>query len=112
MHIDSYKFGEIVVDGKRYSADVMIYPDKVKKWWRKEGHKVYVEDIKEAVAEKPDVLVVGSGDPGLMKVLPKTKKYLEKRGIELIVEPTEKAVQVFNQLCLKKKVIAGLHLTC
>ena len=112
MRIDSYNFGEIVIDGKRYCADVMIYPDKVKKWWRKEGHKVYVEDIKEAVAEKPDVLIIGAGVPGLMKVLPETKKYLEKRGIELIVEPTNQAVQVFNRLCLKKKVIAGLHLTC
>jgi hypothetical protein len=28
--IDSYDFGAIVIDGKRYSSDVIIYPDRVK----------------------------------------------------------------------------------
>lgn len=112
MHIDSYNFGEIIVNGDKYDVDVIIYPNKIKKWWRKKGHEVCVEDIKETVDEKPDVLIIGTGIPGLMKVLTETKEYLEKQGIELIVEPTEKAVQIFNQLCLEKKVIFGLHLTC
>ncbi|MBU2579981.1 hypothetical protein KKF19_03460 [Patescibacteria group bacterium] len=103
MHIDSYNFGEIMIDGKRYDADIIIYPNKVKKWWRKQGHEVCIDDIKEAVDEGPDVLIIGAGTPGLMKVLKETEEYLEKQGIELIAEPTEKAVQIFNRLCLEKK---------
>jgi len=37
--IESYKFGEILIDGVTYTSDVIIYPDSVDfKWWRKEGH--------------------------------------------------------------------------
>jgi hypothetical protein len=34
MHIDSYDFGHIVIDGVSYSQDVLIWPGHVKKdWW-------------------------------------------------------------------------------
>lgn len=39
MHIENYNFGEIKIDGKTYTSDVIIYKDKVEdSWWRKEGH--------------------------------------------------------------------------
>lgn len=35
--INSYDFGRIVVDGKAYTSDVIIFPDRVNSyWWRKE----------------------------------------------------------------------------
>ncbi len=46
--IDSYHFGQIVVNGKNYSSDVVIFPDRVRdNWWRKTGHQLCVEDIAE-----------------------------------------------------------------
>jgi hypothetical protein len=44
--IESYRFGEIVIDGQRHSEDVIIYPDRVDaKWWRKEGHSLALTDV-------------------------------------------------------------------
>jgi hypothetical protein len=114
--IDSYSFGRIVVDGKRYTTDVIIFPDRVRdNWWRKEGHRLHIEDIEALVREKPDVIVVGTGDFGLMKVLSETKGFIESKKIELIIVRTKKACKVYNQLNSKnknKKVVAALHLTC
>ncbi len=112
--IDSYDFGEIVIDGQRYTSDVIVFPDRVKAdWWRKEGHQLCVEDIKEAFKEKPNVLVVGTGYSGLVKVLPETEKYVRSRGVELIVQRTGEAYKTFNRLVQSgKRVIAALHLTC
>ena len=31
--IESYKFGEIVIDGTTYTSDVIIYPDNVDDKW-------------------------------------------------------------------------------
>ncbi len=112
MRIDGYQFGQIKVEGKEYRHDVIIYPERLEKWWRREGHKVYPEDIKEAVKEKPAVLVIGTGDSGLVEVMEETKEYLAQEGIELMAEPTAKAVEIYNQLADRKKVIAALHLTC
>jgi len=73
--IDSYHFGEIVIDGKKYSSDVLIFPDRVRDdWWRKTGHELCLEDIAVVMTENPEVLVVGSGDSGLMKVLPEVEQ--------------------------------------
>ena len=69
--IDSYQFGRIVVSGKKYTSDVIIFPDRVTdNWWRKTGHQLCLKDIAEVMTENPEVLVVGTGDSGLMKVLP------------------------------------------
>ena len=46
--IDSYQFGEIVISGKEYSSDVIIFPDRViDNWWRETGHELCLEDITE-----------------------------------------------------------------
>ncbi|NMX21620.1 hypothetical protein C5S30_04135 [ANME-1 cluster archaeon GoMg4] len=47
-----------------------------------------------------------------MDVMPETKEYIESKGIELIVEPTDKACEVYNRISQDKKVIAALHVTC
>ncbi len=111
--IDSYQFGEIAVDGKRYISDVIILPSRVKSgWWRKKGHQVSPEDLAEVMAEKPEVLVVGTGSSGLMLVLPETYRYLEAQDIEIIAQPTDEACQTYNQLCGSRRAVAALHLTC
>lgn len=114
MNIDDYRFGRIVVDGKSYTSDVIVFPDRVKDdWWRNEGHELCPTDLREVVQEKPEVLVVGTGASGLMRVLSKTEEYLEQQGIELRVERTAEACRTFNRLRRSgEKVVAALHLTC
>ena len=113
MMIDSYDFGRIVVDGKAYTSDVIIFLDRVKdNWWRKEGHALHIEDIESVIGEKPEVLIVGTGKYGILNVLPETKEDIESKGIELIVEPTDRACEVYNKISKNKKAVAALHLTC
>ncbi len=113
MKIDSYSFGQIVIEGKKYTADVIVYDNRVdSSWWRKEGHELYPEDITEALKDKPDILIIGTGNVGMMKVPKKTAEYIASRGVDVKVERTGKAVDLFNQLQGKKSVIAALHLTC
>jgi len=111
--IDSYKFGNIVVDGDSYNSDVIIYPDRVDyKWWRKEGHLLQKDDLSDVINYEPEVLIVGTGDPGLMQVPEETIRFLKSKGIQLIVDNTENACKTYNELKKNKKVIAALHLTC
>ena len=95
--IDSYSFGSITVNGRRYTSDVIIYPDRVdSSWWRKEGHNLCMEDLREVLRYQPEVLVIGKGKPGLMSV-----------GNDLIEQ-----LKLYNELSAGKKVVAALHLTC
>ncbi len=111
--IDTYTFGRITVDGKTYKSDVIIYPERVNSsWWRKEGHNLCLEDLEEVLLFKPEVLVIGKGKPGLMKVSPAAAEQIRRQGIEVYAEPTEKAVRLYNEICTRKKAVAALHLTC
>ena len=111
--IDSYDFGRIVINGKRYNSDLIVFPDNVRDdWWRKEGHRLHVEDLKDVLEAKPEVLVVGTGYSGLMTVPPETRNYVESEGIELIAQKTAVACKTFNRLVKSRKVVAALHLTC
>jgi hypothetical protein len=47
-----------------------------------------------------------------MKVPNELRKKLAQQHIEVIVEKTGKAVELFNTLGNSKKVIAAFHLTC
>jgi hypothetical protein len=111
--IDSYDFGRIVIDGKRYNRDLIIFPDKVQAgWWRKEGHHLHKADLREVLEAKPEVLVIGTGYYGEMTVPAETRKNVESEGIELIVQKTAEACKTFNRLMESRKVVAALHLTC
>jgi len=114
MHIDSYQFGKIVIEGKSYNSDLIILGDTIQSnWWRREGHSLAVEDIKAVIAAGPSVLIVGCGASGLMKVAEDTRKALNEHGIQLEVLDTEQAVGRFNELSKKGvNVAAALHLTC
>jgi len=114
MHIDSYQFGKIVIEGKSYSSDCIILGDSVQSnWWRKQGHLLSAEDIETVIAVRPSVLVVGCGASGLMKVPDRTQQVLQKHNIQLEALDTYKAVQRFNELSKAgENVAAALHLTC
>jgi hypothetical protein len=113
MKIEHYSFGRIIIDGKTYTSDVIIYPGRVdSSWWRKEGHNLQVVDLGDVINAKPQVLVIGTGSSGAMRVSRDTISHLESKGIEVHVERTDKAVELFNKLQKDKIVIAALHLTC
>lgn len=113
VKIEHYSFGRMSIGGKTYTSDLIIYPGRVDaSWWRKTGHVLEVADLKEVLAARPQVLLIGTGAHGLMKVPKETRDYLESRGIEVFVQKTDKAAELFNTLQTDKAVIAAFHLTC
>ena len=113
MKIEHYSFGKIVIDGKTYSSDIIIYPNRVDaSWWRKEGHYLQAADLKDIINSKPDILIVGTGFSGVMIVPEETVGFIGSNGIEIRIERTGKAVELFNSMEKNRTVIAALHLTC
>jgi len=111
--IESYDFGRIIINGTEFTSDVIIFHDRIDgNWWRKEGHLLSVEDVKEIVDAKPEVLVVGTGYSGMMKVHPQIEQHLSSSGIDLIAAKTEEACKIYNRFSKSKRVVAALHLTC
>ena len=113
MNIDSYSFGKMVIEGKTFQSDLIIYPEKVDaSWWREEGHLLQSGDLKTVLTASPEVLIIGTGYMGLMKVPDEIRKELFEKNIELYVEKSSRAVEIFNSINTKRKTVAAFHLTC
>ena len=111
--IESYNFGKIAIDGKHYTTDVIIFPDHVQDgWWRKEGHRLSIEDLKDVMQARPETLIVGTGYYGSMKVPNEVREYFASLKIELVVQGTMEACETYNRLASLKRVVAAFHLTC
>ncbi len=102
---------------------MIVFPEHVNdNWWRKEGHKLQVEDLDEILEHEtePEVIVLGTGYYGLVKTASEVRDLLNSRGIELISQPTSDAVQTYNKLLrnnsmgseTRNVVIGAFHLTC
>ena len=114
MKIDKYNFGSITINGKEYTKDVIIFPDRVSApWWREEGHNLSLKDLKEVINFNPDLIIIGTGAQGVMRVPQKTIEGLDKLGIRTITAKTGRAVNIYNkEMQNNENLVACFHLTC
>lgn len=111
--IEHYEFGKFIVDGKKYESNIVLMGTEIKEGRYLPGHQLKLDDFLPLINYKPDVIIVGTGAYGVIKVPKEIIDYIEKRGIKLIVEKTEKACETYNSLVKeRKKVAAFLHNTC
>jgi hypothetical protein len=111
--IDRYAFGKITIDGESYTGDVIIFPDHVRKdWWRSAGHSLLVGDMGEILLDPPELLVIGMGALGRMKIPADTRDMMEELGIKWISASTAEACDIYNAERELRRTIAALHLTC
>lgn len=114
MKIEKTGFGWIIIDGKRYEQDVLILANGeiLNRYENFTGnnHEFSIQEAKKLLNPKPEVIVVGTGQGGVLKVKEETIEFLKKEKIKLIALPTPKAIEIFNKL--KETKSALFHLTC
>jgi hypothetical protein len=70
-------------------------------------------DIAGVLNAQPDILIIGTGYAGVLAVPKEMAAHIASHGIEVKVEKTTQAVELFNTLSnTKHYVIAALHITC
>lgn len=119
--IEEYRFGQAIIDGKKYDNDIEVrWTDEVLPWEFRERHLIDVEEIKRAVGQNPETIIIGTGESGLAEVTEGAQNYIKESGIELIIDKTEEAIKTFNVMKgesleeegKQREVIGLFHLTC
>ncbi len=116
--ISHYSFGSLIFKNQNFNKDlIIIKTSKEEKifsnWWRKEGHKLQIEDLEEVWKEPIEFLIIGTGASGLMKVDKEVEEKAKKLNIKIEIYPTDKATKRFNELYSSNNSVAGaFHLTC
>jgi hypothetical protein len=110
--LEGYHFGRLVVDGEEQTRDLIVLPDRVvTNWWRADGHRLILDDLKDVREDLPEHLVVGTGAYGRMRPDPEAVEQLERDGVKVEALPTGNAVRRYGQLD-PRRTAAALHLTC
>ncbi len=121
-------FGYIVVNGRRYEHDIVLYPngllekrrkDLSKKYRSEYGHTPLSREELEYYLEKTgsiEYLVIGNGQYGALPLTPEAKKLLEdlkEKEVEIVIDKTPKVLGKVNKLLAdKRKILAIIHVTC
>ena len=111
------KFGEIEVEGKRYTHDVVIDAGKVRKRKKapsKQFREKFGHTPLSAGEEIPwggKRLIVGTGAHGALPVMDEVLAEAKRRGIEVIAAPTLEVCHLLEEV-KKGQAYAILHCTC
>jgi len=116
----SSEFGWIEVDGKVYDYDIVIYPDgKIERRQkeiskRKHGtsHKLDIEEITNYLGHGEEVVIIGTGQYGILSLTEESIKLLSDLGLEIIQLPTKEAIKKYLELSQKRRVLGIFHVTC
>ena len=116
--VDSFSFGSITVDGKKYRRDLFLLPDgKVKQrkggFWIFGSHDIKKREIEELGRASAELIIVGIGTNSQARLSGEAKSYAEQAKLELHILPSSEAVSNFNELLEQgKKAAALIHITC
>jgi len=116
MNIEAFSFGSVRISGETYDGDVVIDRGEVRKRKKKASKKFREEyghtplSVEEPIPWKCKRLVVGTGVNGALPVMKEVLLEAGRRSVELLMLPTEKAIEYLNQHL--EETNAVLHITC
>ena len=111
-------WGRVAVEGQpRPFKDGKLYPGGAREWdWGETGthHNPGIQpaDVQELLDRGSRIVILAQGHFRRLQVAPETLRLLENRGVRVHVLQTEKAMQLYNELCESEAVGALIHSTC
>ena len=111
IKVDSFIFGSIIINGRKFGDDVTVAWDG-EVITKKSAHAFSVNDLRDMLIKAPEVVIIGTGTAGQVKIDPNVQITAGVEGVELIIKPTAQAIEEFNRQSKRRKVIASFHLTC
>jgi hypothetical protein len=115
MKFEQFSFGQIRIDGVDYGHDIVIDRGEIRKRKKKPSKKFRDSfghtplSLEEAIPWKCRRLVVGTGT-GALPVMDEVRREAERRKVELIILPTEEAMELLKRCAENTNAI--LHVTC
>ena len=111
--MDELNFGSILVEGKKYCRDILIFTDGTVK--KREGsfltfgtHEIKRQKLEELSQGEPGTIIVGTGTDGAAHIGPEVEGWAKANNLNLLVQPCYEVVTRLNELVEQKKKVAAL----
>jgi len=117
--INSTTFGSITINHQKYNQ-VLILGETIEereyaRLKEKFGtsHRIGLWKIEKLLSDKPEIIVVGTGQDGKFEVDEEFLVACKNVGVEVMVDKTPVALEIFNRLVGEGERVNGLfHTTC
>ena len=112
-------FGGVKINGQDY-RQVLVVGEEIEERDEKELNKLYGTthrigpwEVEKLLSNKPEVIIIGNGQSGVLEVTSEVREKIETSGVELRILLTPQAIAEFNKLYQEsKRVNALIHTTC
>ena len=117
MKAEWIAFGEVEIEGRRYTSDVVIEAGRVEKRHKKPSKRYRDEyghtplSAEERIPWGGGRLIVGTGASGSLPIMPAVRVEADRRGIEIVAAPTKEALRLLRDVDAED-VYAIVHVTC
>jgi len=114
VKIDSIRFGSITIDGKTYHEKdnyIVFWDGEIIGLHTAERHTFGGLELGMILRKNPEMIIVGTGVSGLLRVSEEVRSLCRQKGIELVEIISREAIIKFNEN-LDKRVVAFIHVTC
>jgi len=110
--LDGTSFGSITISGKKHDHDVYVFWDGTVE--RRVGdHTIPARQMEYIVEKKPEIIIIGTGQFGVVRVPSESEKLAREQNIEVVKARTPQAIGIFNEAMKQgKRVSAIIHVTC
>lgn len=114
----SLGWGKMEVEHLGRGKDFKLWPGGGRPWdWSEfgTGHSrgIQLDDVKELVEHGAKVIVLTRGMLLRLRIPDRTKNYLERKNIEVVIASTKAGMKIYNEYVEKNVPVAGLfHSTC
>jgi hypothetical protein len=116
--IDSTQFGSIIIEGHKYTHDILIGLDgqvkKRKKKLSKEiygtSHTISLAEAKYIFEEGSNELIIAAGQFGRVHLSPEAEEYFKQKKCLVRILQNRKAIKAWNEA--EGSIIGLFHLTC
>jgi hypothetical protein len=110
-------WGRMEVDGLAPGKDFKLYPGGGRPWdWSENGTRhvpgIQPADVQELLDHGSTVIVLSRGMELRLHTMPETLKLLEEQGVEVHLDETTAAVELYNRLAETTAVGGLFHSTC
>jgi len=113
--IDSTKFGSVTINGRTYCEEdnYIVFWDGEITGLHSAQRYLFGKLELMRILKNPEIIIVGTGDSGLLRVSEEVRRLCLEKKIELIEMVSKQAIEKFNETFNQGgKVVAFIHLTC
>lgn len=119
IHFDKTVFGAVYINDQPHK-DILVLGEKIEprdevRLEKEIGghHQIGDFEVEKLLASKPEIIIIGNGQSGVLKVSEVVIEKINKAGVKLLVLETPQAIAEYNRLAGEgKRVNCLMHTTC